>query len=61
MKKYLVTTYKRQTVFDKNLNLVYRWYVDEKHPFSNQKEALKYFKAVNRFEKLKAVMRIKRR
>ena len=60
-KYYEVRRYYKETVFDSNLRLVYRWFYIEKHCFSNKVNALKYFTACNNLDRHKAVLRLKER
>ena len=57
---YEVRRYYKQTVFDSNLNLVWRWYYVESFRFSNAKRALRYFRACNNphFPREKAVLKV---
>lgn len=60
MKKfYEVRRYYKDTLFDSNLNLVYRWKYLEKSVFTDKKKAVKYFTACNYWKNEKAVLRVK--
>ena len=57
-KIYEVTRYQRHSVFDKNENLVWRWFRVEKYCFTNKAKAVRYFTACNYFRNEKAVLRV---
>ena len=61
-KVYEVKVYHRRVLFDKNLNLVYRWYLESIIYFVSLAEATGYFRAHNIYygEDIKAILRYKK-
>lgn len=60
-KRYEVTKYRKTTIFDRNLNLVYRWVKEEKEIFTRKSDAIRQFTVWNRISNAKAVLRLVRR
>ena len=59
-KTYDVTLYRKHCVFDKNLNLVWRWHKSEKYTCTTQREAIRRFYLWNHSgDRKKAVLRAK--
>lgn len=57
---YIVSRYYKDTVFDKNDKLVYRWIALEKISFNNLRLASRYFRTCNTGNRHKAVLRVKK-
>lgn len=55
---YEVRRYYKDTIFDSNLRLVWRWYFVESFRFTNAQRALRYFRACNHFPREKAVLKV---